>query len=122
MFNEAYQTAGNLAFVDSVNTPGANYGEAAPVNTLLNLLNGSSFQHLNDNATIGPTDAAYALEWDSSINAGGSQIISEDLNMYAIPEPSSWTLVSAGLITLVVFRWYAGKLKNSMQSVHIVLA
>jgi hypothetical protein len=122
LFNEAYQTAGNLAFVDSVNTPGANYGEAAPVNTLLNLLNGSSFQHLNDNTTIGPTDAAYALEWDSSINAGGSQIISEDLNVYAIPEPSSWTLVSAGLITLVVFRWYAGKLKNSMQSVRIVRA
>jgi hypothetical protein len=122
LFNEAYQIKGNLAFADSVNTPGANHGEAAPVGTLLGLLNGSSFPLLNDNAAIGPTDATYALEWDLSIPAISSKIISEDMNLSVVPEPSGWTLMSAGLFMLVVFRRYVGKRENSLQPVRIVRA
>ncbi len=112
LFNEAYQTQGNLASADVVNTPGANLGEAAPTATILNLLNGPGFPVLNDNLAVGPTDAAYALQWDFSLAATGansSVIISEDMNLQVVPEPSSWTLALAGLTTLVVFRRQCGR-------------
>jgi hypothetical protein len=102
-YNDAYQTSGVLASAETVVVPGANHGEAATVGqTLTKLNNGAAPVTLNDNATAGSGNVTWALEWDLSIAAGGSALISEDNYLEVIPVPEAATPASLALMSGVV--------------------
>jgi len=103
LYDEAYQTGGGISMnesVDTVNTPGANHGEAnfyPATSTALNTVPG---YQLNDNTSAGPGDVTWALEWDKVLSPMGSTnstlLISKDKNLQ-VPEPSAVVLLSLGL-------------------------
>lgn len=87
---------------ETVATPGANHGEAglAP-STLAKLNNGVSPVTLNDVTSAGPgaSDATWAFEWDPTVAAGSSYLISKDKALN-VPEPGTLGLLSMGLLAL----------------------
>jgi hypothetical protein len=104
LFNEALVWDTALAMtetVDTVSAPGANHGEVAAFGATLAKLNDVIPDVLSDVAgPLGPAHNTWALEWDLNIAAGDSAILSLDKNLHTtlVPEPSSLTLISLGLI------------------------
>ena len=96
----ADQSKGATALEEQVNTPAANHGEAGFFNTTLARLNDGVATTLNDNASAGPGNTAYALEWDVNIASGGTFLISKDkrITLTTVPEPSALALVSCSLV------------------------
>ncbi|SPE54465.1 exported hypothetical protein [Verrucomicrobia bacterium] len=110
LYDEALQQGSGVTLnenVDTVNTPGANHGEAAIYPHTINSLNGTPGYTLNDNTSAGPGDVTWALEWDKVLSpagqAGSSLDISKDKNL-TIPEPSTWILLSLGLGSVLLRR------------------
>ena len=104
LYNEAIQNSGpGLNLTETVVTPGANHGEAAPIGATLAEMASPAFVTLTDNAgPVGPGDVTWAFEWDLSIVPGGSTVISKDkfVQLSLIPEPSSLLLGVVGLLVL----------------------
>jgi len=86
--------------VDTVDTPGADYGEVAPKGSTLASLNGGTNYVLNGAAgPFGPGYYTWALEWDLNIAPGGSVLISKDKNLqFVVPEPSAVLLIPLGML------------------------
>ena len=84
-------------------TPNANHREAAFYNTTLASLNDVNPTTLNDNLTAGPGDVTFAYEWDFTIAAGGSKLISKIVNV-SVPEPSAIALMVLGLAAITLRR------------------
>lgn len=105
LFNQADVTKGGAALTETVTTPGANYGEASAYPITLGELNGPTAVNLNDVASAANGNT-WALQWDFSIAAGGSQIISKDkyLTVTPVPEPTIPALVSVGLVLAALRR------------------
>jgi hypothetical protein len=103
-YNEADQSKGPLIFSESVLSPGADRGEANVTPVTLNSLNDSGPTTLNNVNTAGPGDVTWAFEWDLSIAAGGSAIISKDKHIDIVPEPSCLALGALGLGFLALRR------------------
>jgi hypothetical protein len=104
-FFDAVQTEGNLAFHETVVTPGANHGEAALYGQTLGELNDASQTTLNDSlGPVGPGNATWALQWDLNIAAGGTALISKDKTLQITPEPSTFALTGLGLIACVLLK------------------
>jgi hypothetical protein len=100
LYNEALVSSGDIALsenVDSAISPGANNGEAGLVPNTLNNITGTAGYNLNNVQASGPGDTTWALQWTNSIAAGGTLIISKDLNISGVPEPATWSLISLGL-------------------------
>ena len=68
--------------------------------TQFGLGNGNSAPLLNNTLTAGPDNVVYAYEWDATLAAGGSIIISEIETV--VPEPSSVALVASGMLALAL--------------------
>jgi hypothetical protein len=105
LFADAFQTNGGLALTETIVAPGANHGEAELfLGTLNELNNGVNPVTLSDNLTAGPGNVTWALEWDLSIGADDSALISKDkyLKIVLIPEPSVLALISLGVAALFV--------------------
>jgi len=66
------------------------------------LAGGTNVVTLNNTLAAGPDNVAYAYEWDATLAAGGSIIISEIQTV--VPEPSSVALAAFGLLALAWFR------------------
>lgn len=106
LYHEALQTAPGMSlseYVDTVNTTGANHGEAALSPQTLNELNGTPGYTLNDHTNAGPGDVTWALEWDKSITPGGSLVISKDKSLQ-VPEPTAAAVLALGLAVYAVRR------------------
>jgi len=103
-FNEALQTKGASILSETEVTPGANHGETAFFNDTLLKLNNPLPDVLNDNAgPTGPGDVTWALQWDTSIAAGGDFLISKQ-KFLQVPEPSVLALISLGAVAYALHR------------------
>ena len=99
-FGYALVKSGPFSLGEAVVTPSANNAEVAPYNQTLLKLNNASVDNLN--GTVGPSlpgDNTFAFQWDFTIAANGSQIISKvkSLQVQAIPEPTSVGLALLGV-------------------------
>ncbi|MFZ0828695.1 MAG: PEP-CTERM sorting domain-containing protein [Verrucomicrobiia bacterium] len=95
--------------VDTVVSHPANHAQVGNGSTILNSLNNNTPTTFNDNtATTGNIN--WGLEWDVNIAAGGTLIISKDLNMQgvtpgSVPEPSTWAFVLLGVLSFGCCRY-----------------
>ena len=98
-WNFVQQTAGSSGIGEAIVAPDANHGEAAYVGQTLAELNGGSPLTLNDNASAGPGDVTWALEWDTTIANGGSFDLTKDKSLFiqVVPEPSTVAFIALGL-------------------------
>jgi hypothetical protein len=108
--------------VDTAVSQSANYGQigtgSGASSTILNLLNKSSFTHLNDQNSTPPGggNINWGLEWDANIAPGGTFIISKDLNIVGVvpvttpvPEPGAWSFVLLGLFSYGLYKYRPGR-------------
>jgi len=114
-FNEAFISGGGLVVTENLDTgisPGANYGQVGDPTAILADITGTTGFNPNSTDTSGP--GAWVLEWQRQISAGGSLIISKDLNAAGVtlapsPEPPAWSLVSIGLIAFGALKQYRSR-------------
>jgi hypothetical protein len=104
-YTDAFIQGGGISLNENVDTgiTTANHGETLPPGvTLGKLTSGTHNLQLTDN-TIGGANNTWAFEWDKTIAAGGTLLISKDLNVAGVtpaPEPGTLSLISIGLIGL----------------------
>jgi len=107
LYGAADQVEGSLAFSESVHTPGANAAQVAFSPTLFNMLTDGNADNLNNVVgPLGPGDVSWAFQWNFTIAAHDSVLISKDkyLNSNAVPEPSVLGLMGVGLAGWVIRR------------------
>lgn len=100
--NLVHQSDGSCSLSETVVAPGANLWQVGAYPGLLNLLNDGSPTTLNGLSSFGPGDATWAYEWNATLGAGDSFLISKNKSIQPIPEPATLTLVGigAGLVGL----------------------
>jgi hypothetical protein len=108
-YNSANQSDGISTLTESVtvNTPSASHGEANFFNATWVKLNNGAPDILNDNATAGPGNVTWALQWDVLLNPNDTFIISKDKRLQVaipIPEPSSFLLLPLGAAAFAFIR------------------
>lgn len=90
-----------LMLTETVVTPSPSHAEANTFSNTLNSLNDGSPTTLNDVLTAGPGDVTWAFEWDRTVAAGGSFIISKDKNVApTVPEPTAIGLLGGVLLLI----------------------
>jgi len=100
--NAFRQTGGGMVFSETVTTPSPNEHQADVFANILNSLNDGSPTTLN-NVNSATGDATWGFQWDVTIAAGGTFIISKDKNLAAaVPEPAS--LMMLGGVVLLIAR------------------
>ena len=109
-YNNACQLSEN---VDTVVSQPANHAQFGTGSTILSSLTDGSTTTLNGN-TAAAGNVNWALEWDVNIAAGGTLLISKDLNIVGVvpvgpvPEPATWSFVLLGLLSGGLFKrgWF----------------
>jgi hypothetical protein len=88
----------SIFFSETVVTPGPDHWEIAPWATTINKLNDGVADNLSDaSAFVGPTDVAWAFQWDRIIGPDGTFQISKDKNIHIVPTPAAILLGMIGL-------------------------
>jgi len=110
-FNEAFISGGGLVVTENLDTgisPGADKGQVGLAGAILGDITGTPGFNPDNTDTTGP--GAWVLEWQRTIGANSSLIISKDLNAVGVaPEPPAWSLVSMGLVALGALRHYRSR-------------
>jgi hypothetical protein len=107
LYNTADQIEGSLAFSESVHTPGANFAQVSVTPVLFNMLTDGVANNLNDVVgPMGPGDLSWAFQWNFTIAAHDSVLISKDkfLNSNFVPEPSVLGLLGVGFAGWMIRR------------------
>lgn len=95
--NTAGQNSGPGCIVsETVVTPPPSHFETGQFNNTLTSLEDGNPTTLNGNASFGPGDATWAFQWNRTIAAGGTFIISKDKHLET-PEPGLPLLLGVGL-------------------------
>jgi hypothetical protein len=102
--NTAYQTDGTMTVSETVVTPRPSLVQADYLPAILNLLNDSLPSNLTGNTVAGNGDLTWAFQWNTTIAAGKTFIISKDKNLVAVPEPAAFLLFASGGLVLLAFR------------------
>ena len=90
---------------ETVLSPAPSHAEANYYASTLGKLDDGNPTTLDDVLSAGPGDVTWAFEWDKTIAAGGTLLISKDKNLApvpAVPEPA--TILGLGTILLLVGR------------------
>lgn len=96
--NGMYSTDGTLVGSLIPVTPATAF-QASPYQNLRTLLSNTSVTNLNNSGLpFSPGDVTFAYQWDVTIPAGGSTVISSQMGISPVPEPG---LMLAGCIGLV---------------------
>jgi hypothetical protein len=97
--NTATQTkSGSTVIAAEINsTPPPTEFQAALSPTLQTAITSPTFTTLNGTSTTGPGDASFGFEWDTTVAAAGSYIISKTSTLSNVPEPASGMLVLGGM-------------------------
>ncbi len=112
LYNEALVTAGNIQLtenVDSAISPGANNGEADVAPNTLNHITGTAGYNLDNTTNSGPGNTTWALQWTNNIAVNGTLVINKDLSIEGVPEPSTWAVLSLGLVAWGARRRFFGQ-------------
>lgn len=96
------QTDPLLSLSETVATPAANRSEANLAFNTLNKLNDAVATDLDNSTAKGPGDVTWAWQWDKTIAAGGTLIISKDKQINPIPAPGA---VALGVLGLTFVGW-----------------
>jgi hypothetical protein len=64
----------------------------------LNGLNSGLPYDLNNQSAAGPGDVTWAFQWNRNLNPGDTLLISKDMNIAAVPEPSPLLMAGAALL------------------------
>jgi hypothetical protein len=102
--NQVRQSDGTCSLSETVVAPAADLWEAGEFPTTLDSLNDGMPTTLNGTSSFGPGDATWAYQWDRTIGAGSTFIISKDKSIQPIPEPGTLILIGAGLAALALRR------------------
>jgi len=102
--NTVDETGGLGDMQETVHTPVASHQEAEAFPITINKLNDGVATTLADNSSAGPGDITWTYQWDASIAPGETLLISKDMRVVLVPEPSTMMLVLAGLLGLPLFR------------------
>lgn len=102
--NDATQH-GALGSVQIGSAPFGSLYQVSPASVLLSDLTGSTSSTFNlNNQASGSGDVAIAFEWQVTLPANGSTILSIDESLTGTPEPASMLLLGAGVASLYGFR------------------
>jgi len=96
--NTVVQYDPSLIFSETVVTPAPNYYQLDYWPRILNDLEDDNPTTLNNCGGPITGDVTWAWQWDRSIPAGGSLLISKDKSLRPVPEPSSLLLLGSGLL------------------------
>jgi hypothetical protein len=105
-FKEAQQVNATSSLSESLDATlvtHADHGAATNSPVTLNQLNDAFPTTLQDTTSFGPGDATWAFEWDLTIGAGQSTVLSKNLSLQ-VPEPGSFGLICLGALG-AVFGW-----------------
>jgi hypothetical protein len=94
------QAGGGRTLIETVSP--ASHVEASIFPTTLSSLQDGATTILNDNATAGIGDVTFAYQWDLTLAPGSSFVISKLMGV--VPEPSSFALISSGIVALALLR------------------
>jgi hypothetical protein len=106
-FNNANETVTGLlgAHFTSLATPSANGAEAGAFNGTLNRLETVNGYSLNGTTSAGPGHLGWALQWDFTVGANSSAVVSS-INNLQVPEPSVIACIGLGFGILLIRRRY----------------
>lgn len=94
--NTARQGGNGFVLSETVVTPAPTHHEAATFSDTRDSLNDGNPTTLND-VNFASGDVTWAFQWDRTLGAGQSFIISKDKNLHQIPEPFSLGMWGIGL-------------------------
>lgn len=97
-YNFVRQWNGLTAIQEAVTAPSAFYAEAALYNQTLTEFGSTPGLTLNGNLTDGPGNVTWALQWTSTLAAGGEFDLTKDksLSISVVPEPSTVAFIALG--------------------------
>lgn len=100
--NTVLQTAANVYVAETVVTPMPDHHQAGLAAALLASLEDGGPTTLTDDPGPKTGNVSWSFQWDKTVGAGRSVIISKDKNI--IPEPATVALMGSGLVMALVLR------------------
>jgi hypothetical protein len=91
-----HSDAAGFTVSETVSTPAASRFQAGSASMLEGILNDGNVDNLDNTATAGPGNVAWAFQWDVTLANNGQLLISK--NKSIVPEPMTAAMLGIGLV------------------------